>query len=132
MSSGDDAWGRFARPLLASRMAIAGLDWTYEHGAGATLHALRPDGREARVLDLVGGYGAALFGHAHPALVAVAQEALRTKRSIQAQASVRADAGRLAAALSERIGRSTGREYVSTFASTGAESIEAAMKHAEM
>jgi acetylornithine/succinyldiaminopimelate/putrescine aminotransferase/predicted amino acid dehydrogenase len=121
-----------ARPELARLMRALGLEVTYVRAEGDWMEHETPGGFRRRVLDMLGGYGANLFGHHHPELVATMRQALDDKAPIQAQASCRAWAGELAAALSERIGRSTGRDYIVTLANTGAEAIEAALKHAEL
>jgi acetylornithine/succinyldiaminopimelate/putrescine aminotransferase/predicted amino acid dehydrogenase len=75
-------------------------------------------------LDLLGGYGANLFGHNHPELVATAQGLLDAKIPMLAQASCRGGAARLAEELCRRLG-----DYVVTFTNSGAETVEAAVKH---
>lgn len=126
-----DHYKTFARPEPGRLMKALGLDITYVRAEGDTLEYEHDGGRRA-VLDLLGGYGATLFGHHHPALVAELQAALTSRAPVMAQASWRAWAGELAKALSDRIGATTGREYVVTLANTGAEAIEAALKHAEL
>jgi acetylornithine/succinyldiaminopimelate/putrescine aminotransferase/predicted amino acid dehydrogenase len=121
-----------ARPELARLMRALGLEVTYVRAEGDWMEHETPGGFRRRVLDMLGGYGANLFGHHHPELVATLRQVLDDKAPIQAQASCRAWAGEVAAALSERIGRTTGRNYIVTLANTGAEAIEAALKHAEL
>ncbi|MDB5101584.1 MAG: aminotransferase class-III [Cyanobacteria bacterium RYN_339] len=121
-----------ARPELGRLMRALGLDVTYVQAEGDWMEYEAAGGYRRRVLDLLGGYGAGLFGHHHPVLVAALRQALDEKAPVQAQASVRAWAGEVAAGLGERIGRSTGRHYVVTLSNTGAEAVEAAIKHAEL
>ena len=78
------------------------------------------------MLDLVGGYGSLLFGHHHPVLVREAQRLLAEGRPIHSQGSRHALAGRLARELSTR----AGGDYRVVFGNSGAEAVEAAMKHA--
>ena len=75
------------------------------------------------MLDLVGGYGANLFGHHHPELVAVAHRHFEERRPFHAQASCRPGAARLAESLCRQLG-----DYVVTFTNSGAETIEAALE----
>ena len=119
-----DAYGRGCRPALARLLSAIGLDVVYERGQGDTLW-LRRDGRLAPILDLVGGYGANLFGHHHPELVAVARRCFDEQVPFHAQASVRPGAARLAEALRQRVG-----DYVVILTNSGTETIEAALKHA--
>ncbi|MFP5502808.1 MAG: aminotransferase class III-fold pyridoxal phosphate-dependent enzyme, partial [Candidatus Sericytochromatia bacterium] len=121
----------FARPETGRLLRALGLDVTYLRAEGDRM-VYEHRGERREVTDLMGGYGANLFGHHHPALVAALRQALDDRAPVQAQASCRAWAGELAAALSRRIGESTGRDYVVTFANTGAEAIEAGLKHAEL
>jgi acetylornithine/succinyldiaminopimelate/putrescine aminotransferase/predicted amino acid dehydrogenase len=79
------------------------------------------------VLDMLGGYGANLFGHHHPELVDEARRLLDARVPINAQASCRGGAARLADALCRRVG-----DYVVTFTNSGTETIEAAIKHVHL
>ncbi|WP_040783351.1 aminotransferase class III-fold pyridoxal phosphate-dependent enzyme [Nocardia pneumoniae] len=119
-------FAEYNRPGLAQLLRACHLDVVYTAAEGD--HLVRADG--TRVLDLVGGFGAALFGHNHPALVRAATALLNQQAPFVAQGSVRPGATRLARRLSESVGASTGREYVVTFGSTGADAVEAAIRHA--
>ena len=66
------------------------------------------------------------MGHSHPALVAEAQRLLAEGRPIHSQGSRHDLAGRLARELTRR----AGDDYRVVFANSGAEAVEAAMKHA--
>ncbi|TYC66461.1 aminotransferase class III-fold pyridoxal phosphate-dependent enzyme [Streptomyces sp. CB01881] len=83
-----------------------------------------------RVLDLVGGAGASLFGHNHPDLLETARRCLDEQVPFNAQASIRPAAAELAERLSQAVGATTGASYVVTLGSTGADAVEAAVKHA--
>jgi acetylornithine/succinyldiaminopimelate/putrescine aminotransferase/predicted amino acid dehydrogenase len=114
------------KPWLEALLGTLGLDVAYEHGHGDFLYYRDHGGREVEVLDLVGGFGALLLGHSHPVLVAEAQRLLARGTPHHAQGS-RANASRqLARALAER----AGGDFTAVFASTGAEAVEAALKHA--
>jgi acetylornithine/succinyldiaminopimelate/putrescine aminotransferase/predicted amino acid dehydrogenase len=120
------------RPRLAKLLAAIGLDVVYTRGEGDFLTYRDDFGRERVVLDMLGGYGAALFGHNHPELVARAHAVLAARRPFVAQASVRPYAGLLGERLSTLLGRATGQDYVVTLANSGTEAVEAAIKHAEL
>jgi acetylornithine/succinyldiaminopimelate/putrescine aminotransferase len=126
------SYGRFLKPRVAEMLEAVGLDVAYERAEGDYLFYRDASGDEVKVLDLLGGFGASLFGHNHPDLVARAQTVLVARRPFNAQASLRPLAGKLAERLSERVKRGTGRDYVVTLAATGTEAIEAALKLAEM
>ena len=122
-----------ARPRLMELLRAIGLDVEYQHAVGDHLwYRDEASGGEVKVLDLLGGYGATLFGHNNPRIVARARQMLDDRRPFHAQASVRGLAGELAERLSRRVSEVTGRRYVATFANSGAEAVEAAVKHAEM
>ena len=90
------------KPRLNQLLRTLRLDVSYERAQGDYLFYRDQAAREVAVLDLVGGYGSLLFGHAHPVLVAEAQRSLSSGRPIHAQASRRDYAARLARALSQR------------------------------
>jgi len=117
--------GRF-KPRLNSLLRTMGLDITFERGEGDTLFYRDTTGQEIEVLDLVGGYGSLLLGHAHPALTREAQRLLSSGRPLHAQGSHQEYSGRLAAELSRR----AGGDYCAVFANSGTEAVEIAIKHA--
>ncbi len=128
-------FARHARPEMARLLRSLNLEVSYRAGQGDYLLVDAPTGAGQRttgdrVLDLVGGAGASLFGHNHPALVEVARQSLDDQIPFNAQASIRPWAARLAERLSALVGTSTGSSYVVTLGSTGADAVEAAMKHA--
>jgi acetylornithine/succinyldiaminopimelate/putrescine aminotransferase/predicted amino acid dehydrogenase len=114
------------KPRLNQLLHTLRLDVSYERGQGDQLYYRDPGGREIEVLDLVGGYGSLLLGHAHPALVAEAQRLFASGRPTHAQGSRRDYAGQLARALSRR----AQGDFCVIFGNSGAEAVEAAMKHA--
>src|ERR1051326_3186280 len=103
MDSEMNDYGRFCRPNLVQLLEAMGVEAPYERAEGDFLWQNR-DGRLVKVLDLVGGYGALLFGHNHPELVNELQRALCDKAPMLAQGSIRSSAGKLARALNERLG----------------------------
>src|SRR5438270_1607659 len=117
-------YGRFCRPNLVQLLEAMGADAPYERAEGDFLWQNR-DGQLVKVLDMVGCYGAMLFGHNHPELVAELQKAVCEKVPMLAQGSCRMSAGKLARALNERLG-----DYMVVFTNSGTETIEAALKHA--
>jgi acetylornithine/succinyldiaminopimelate/putrescine aminotransferase/predicted amino acid dehydrogenase len=121
-----NSYGHFCRPGLVRLLEALGLDATYVKAEGDHVYYER-GGKLVRILDLLGGYGANLFGHHHPDLTAEARRLLDAKVPIHAQASCRGGAGRLAAALCQRVG-----DYVVTFTNSGTETTEAAIKHAHL
>jgi acetylornithine/succinyldiaminopimelate/putrescine aminotransferase/predicted amino acid dehydrogenase len=121
-----NSYGHFCRPGMVPLLQALGLDATYLKAEGDYLYYER-GGTLVRVLDLLGGYGANLFGHHHPELIAEARRLFDAKVPINAQASCRDGAARLAAELCRRVG-----DYVVTFTNSGTETIEAAIKHVHL
>ena len=121
-----NSYGHFCRPAMVPLLEALGLDATYLMAEGDYLY-YRRNGSLVKVLDMLGGYGANLFGHHHPALVAEARRLLDARVPINAQASCRGGAARLAEALCRRVG-----DYVVTFTNSGTETIEAAIKHVHL
>jgi acetylornithine/succinyldiaminopimelate/putrescine aminotransferase/predicted amino acid dehydrogenase len=120
-----DDFYQMIKPQLCGLLDLLRIGVVFERGQGDYLYHTR-DGEEVPVLDLVGGYGSLLFGHNHPVLVAEAQRLLGEGRPIHSQGSRHALAGRLASELTRR----AGGDYRVVFTNSGAEAVEAAMKHA--
>jgi acetylornithine/succinyldiaminopimelate/putrescine aminotransferase/predicted amino acid dehydrogenase len=114
----------YCRPKLADLMQALRLDKEYVRASGLWLE----DSEGHRVLDLIGGFGAAILGHNPPALVAGMVEDLQAQIPFNAQSSRREEAGRLAQKLSGLTG--VGDGYLVNFSNSGTEAVEAAIKHA--
>jgi acetylornithine/succinyldiaminopimelate/putrescine aminotransferase len=126
-----DAYGTHARPELVRRLAALRLDRQFIAARGDRLWYT--EGHSTReVLDLVGGYGATILGHNHPGIIAAARAALGNELPIHAQVSIRSYTGRLARMLSDKLKAVSGRDFVATFCSTGAEAVEAGLRHAHL
>src|SRR6185503_12873126 len=120
-----DDFYQMIKPQLCGLLDLLRIGVVFDRAQGDYLYYQR-DGEEVGVLDLVGGYGSLLFVHHHPALVAEAQRLLADGRPVHAQGSRHALAGRLARELARR----AGGDYRVVFTNSGAEAVEAAMKHA--
>lgn len=121
-------YARGCRPKLTELLSCVGLDVTYTRARGAYLYRTGPDGREVPVLDLVGGFGTGLLGHNHPELRELFRTQLDAEMPFMAQAAVRQEAGLLAEAINGLL--PTASHYLCHLSNSGAESIEAALKHA--
>lgn len=116
---------RLLKARLCELLDLLRIGVVFERAQGDRLW-YRQDGQEIEILDLVGGFGSLLLGHNHPALVAEAQRLLAAGVPVHAQGSRRETAGRLAVELSRRCGG----DFRVVLANSGAEAVEAAMKHA--
>ncbi|MGW6568816.1 aspartate aminotransferase family protein [Streptomyces sp. NPDC054975] len=123
-----------AEPHLRETLGTAGLDVDYVRAEGNTLFHLDENGQEIPVVDFAGGYGSLLLGHNNPEIVARAKEILDSGAPVHAQFSRNSHASSLAARLNGIVQREVGSDepYLAIFANSGAEAIEAAVKHAEL
>lgn len=121
----------YSRPELAKKLALLGLDITFTRGDGPFLYYIH-DENEVEILDLVGGYGALLWGHNHPALVKCMMDFLLQKCPNLAQMSIRKNTAILAEALSHELSNPIHPSYITTMVNTGAEAVETAIKHAAL
>ena len=117
------------RPDFGAALREMHLDVDYTRAHGDRLTGSR-GAATIEAIDMLGGFGSTLFGHNHPALVSVLVEALTEQRPQFVQLSNRTSAGTLARELSLRLGQLTGRDYNAVLGSTGAEMVDAALKHA--
>jgi acetylornithine/succinyldiaminopimelate/putrescine aminotransferase/predicted amino acid dehydrogenase len=120
-----DDFYQLIKPQLCGLLDLLRIGVVFERASGNHLYHRR-NGEEVGVLDLVGGYGSLLWGHHHPVLVAEAHRLLSEGRPIHSQGSRHALAGLLARELTKR----AGGDYRVVFTNSGAEAVEAGMKHA--
>ncbi|MHA7961798.1 aspartate aminotransferase family protein [Streptomyces sp. L500] len=123
-----------AEPFLLEWLASVGLDVEYVRAEGNTLYYRDADGGEVPVVDYAGGYGSLMLGHNNPEIVALAKSLLDGGVPVHAQFSRHPYANQVAGALNTILQRELGTTdaYSAIFANTGAEAIEAAIKHAEL
>ncbi|MBF0502036.1 MAG: aminotransferase class III-fold pyridoxal phosphate-dependent enzyme [Candidatus Riflebacteria bacterium] len=124
-----DRYIMYAKPGLGRLLNAFGLGITYERAKGDYVWYRDAAGNEVKVLDLVGSFGATLLGHNPPALIDRLIELMRGDSPQFVQGSIRAGASDLAARLAEAARIKLATEYQSTFFSTGAEAVEASIKH---
>ncbi len=134
MSESISRYQQHVKPQLSKILAALGLDVAYTRAEGDTLYYRGVDGGEVAVLDLIGGYGSTILGHHHPAITAAAHELLDRQVPVHAQFSLRERAGELAARLNHIVQRElkSDETFNVSFANSGAEAIEIAIKHAEL
>jgi len=126
-------YAKYVKKAVAEVLDATGQAVYYHRGEGNTLYYRDGDGAEVPVLDLLGGYGALILGHNHPQIIAEAHRLLGQGVPLHAQFSLREPAGELAGRLNEIVAPQTGGEAFNvTFANSGAEAVEAAIKHAEL
>ena len=130
---GDLSWkyATYCRPKMGALMQAVRLDKQYHAAKMDRMYYDNEKGEEIEVLDFLGGYGSTLFGHNHPALVSVVRENYEKNLPFACQASCRSEAALLCEKLSEMMFSRTRRNFVITLGNSGAEAVEAAVKHAE-
>lgn len=115
----------FCKPKLADLLSALKLDFEAESASGSYIES--KDGRS--ILDLVSGFGTAILGHNHPELIKTAIHNLSNNIPINVQGTLRNTSGKLANRLNELL-PNRDHEYCVNFSNSGAETIEAAIKHA--
>ncbi|MFE3329638.1 aspartate aminotransferase family protein [Streptomyces sp. NPDC059176] len=129
-----DEQPELAEPYLLGFLSSVGLDVEYTRAEGNTLYYEDPGHGEVAVFDAAGGYGSLFFGHNHPEIVGLAKDLLERRAPVLAQFSRHRDANAVATELNRIVHRELGSDepYFAIFANSGAEGIEAAVKHAEL
>ncbi len=124
----------YCKPSLAAALHSVGLDYCFHRAKGQYLYCYDENGNEQAILDLLGGYGATILGHNHPEMIRVLQEQIDQGTAFHNQFSIRTGAADLAAFINPLLQQETGwnEPFMCAFSSTGAESVEVALKHAEM
>ena len=127
--NGSSLYAKYCRPKLSDLIESVKLDSVYTRARGPYLYRQDPvSGEEEQVLDLVGGFGAGLFGHNNPEIKDFLKARLDEDIPFLAQSSQREEAGRLAKHINELL---PGEEsYICHLANSGAEAVEAILKHA--
>lgn len=124
---------QYCKPSLSGALHALGLDKTFHRASAGKLYYTDEQNNEQEVLDLLGGYGAVLIGHNHPRLIDVATRNYAIQRPFNNQFSVRNGAAELALQLNGLLQEEAHckENFLFSFTSTGAESIEIAITHAE-
>lgn len=118
-----EKYRRHVNPLWEGALREIGLLRSFVGGEGAYL--IDSDG--TRFLDMVGGYGAAVLGHGHPALTEALSDAVRSSAPGIVPWGICPEAGELASRLISLAANDLEKVH---FASGGAEAIETALKFA--
>ena len=124
----------YCKPTLAAALHSVGLDHNFHRAEAQYLYYRDKQDQEHQVLDLLGGYGAVILGHNHPLLLKTLTQQIEKGTAFHNQFSLRSGAADLAERLNPVLQQETGwqEKFLCAFASTGAESVEVALKHAEM
>lgn len=128
-----DSYITLCKPTLSKALLSIGLDKKYFKASGNYLYYHNSQGEEVEVLDLLGGYGATLIGHFHPQIGSRYKDYIEQQVPFHNQFSIREGAGELSALLNKRLCDETHYRdgFQFCYTSTGAETMEIALKHAE-
>lgn len=127
--SSEANYGFYARPMTSKLLAAMELSKNYIRGENDYLY-YEQNGKNHRVLDLTGGYGANLLGHRHPRLLQKIEQWYNEGTPSLTQGSLRKSSGDLAKRISETLQAETGEgPWVTTLSNSGTEAVEAALKH---
>ncbi|MBS0031774.1 aminotransferase class III-fold pyridoxal phosphate-dependent enzyme [Chitinophaga sp. 22321] len=122
------SYNKYARPGLSKLMRLLRIDKFYYKGIADYLYYKPAGGEEdVQVVDFVGGYGSLLLGHNHPAMKAYIHELLDSGLPVHTQLSEKYHTGLLCEKISELV--NPDEKYITTLTNSGAESVEAAIKH---
>ncbi|MCZ6573677.1 MAG: aminotransferase class III-fold pyridoxal phosphate-dependent enzyme [Planctomycetota bacterium] len=124
-----DLYASYCRPKLAELLRSLQLDVAYEKASGSyVFHREEQDGELTQVLDLVSGFGAGLLGHNNRELKRVLVERLTEDIPMLTQSAIRPGAAELARKLNGLVPAKG--KYLCNLTNSGAEAVEAALKHA--
>ncbi|HLD66457.1 MAG TPA: aminotransferase class III-fold pyridoxal phosphate-dependent enzyme [Pseudomonas sp.] len=124
-------YARYTRPGLSKLLQAVRLDIVYKRAQGDHLY-YEKNGEEVPVLDMLGGFGASLFGHLFEPFVSLQKAYLDAGVPFLAQGSCRTNTALVGERLDRMLSARTGSHYVSVLLNTGADAAEAALKHAEL
>lgn len=127
------SYQNLVRPKYVELMHALGLYCQFHRAEAHILYTRDHEGNELAVMDCLGGYGAALFGHNPRFIIQEATSMLQRGIPFHAQLSIREEAGLLAAELIAAINAESGskQKWIASFSNSGAEAVEVAIKHAE-
>jgi len=125
------SYSTYSRPGLSRLLQTLKLQQCYVRAEGNHLY-YSDQSKEVPVLDALGGYGSCIFGHNYAPLVNCYQNMLNKKVPFLAQGSTRVNTALLGETLSTMLKDRFGDDYVSITLNTGADAVEAAIKHSEM
>lgn len=119
---------KYNQGYLQELLSLLKLDKEYREATGNYLYSYEGNDK-VRYLDLAGGYGSLLLGHNHPEIVNTATKVLDQNVCFHHQLSVKPNLNRLCKKINDLINERTGSGYNITILNTGAEAVEAAIKH---
>jgi len=126
-----DLYSKYSRPGLSKLLKTLKMQQCYTRAQGNNLYYTKA-GSEIEVLDVLGGFGACILGHNHEVLVNHYQEMLLKQTPFLAQASTRVNTALLGKKLNGLLSNRFNENFISITLNTGADAVEAAIKHSEL
>jgi acetylornithine/succinyldiaminopimelate/putrescine aminotransferase/predicted amino acid dehydrogenase len=121
---------KFSNPRMATLLEALKIDVRFEKGERDFLY-FQKNGKQKKVLDLVGGFGSGLLGHDHPDVKKAMKNFLDSSQpALNSQGSQYYYPSILARELNKLFSKSTGKFFKVQFANTGSEAMEIALHHA--
>jgi acetylornithine/succinyldiaminopimelate/putrescine aminotransferase/predicted amino acid dehydrogenase len=122
---------KYVRPELGKVLSALKLDVIYKKALGDKMFC-EMDGRETIVSDFLGGFGSTILGHNHPDIIAELKYCQDHSVPQHAQASLKKETALLAETLNSLTQKKMNDErvFITTFANSGTEAVEVALKHA--
>lgn len=122
---------KYVRPELGKVLSALKLDVVYKKAVGDKMFC-EMNGKETIVSDFLGGFGSTILGHNHPEILSEMKFCQDNLIPQHAQASLKKETALLAETLNSLTQRkmSDEREFITTFANSGTEAVEVALKHA--
>jgi acetylornithine/succinyldiaminopimelate/putrescine aminotransferase/predicted amino acid dehydrogenase len=126
-----ESYQNYVKPQLGQLLRILRLDKNFQSASGDQMTYVASE-QTRTVYDFLGGYGSAILGHNPRFLLDEIDQFFKNKRVIQAQASLRSESALLAQLIHTQVSAElkTTDTFISTFASTGTEATEIALKNA--
>ncbi len=125
------SYKNYVRPELGKVLGALKLDVVFTRASGDKMYC-EINGQETAVCDFLGGFGSTILGHNHPGILKEMKNCLDQEIPQHAQASLKKETALLAEKLNTLVQRSLNEErtFITTFANSGTEAVEVALKHA--
>ncbi len=124
-------YAQYVKPFVGRLLSKIKIDKNYHRSFKNKMY-YKEGGQEIEVIDFISGYGSLLLGHNNENIAQRAIDLLQEQVPIHAQLSEKNYPAQLAKILSSELESKTGSRYISTFANTGTEATEAALKHLKL
>lgn len=121
---------QYVRPELGKVLSALKLDNIYESSFGDQLF-YHKNNVKISVSDFLGGFGSTILGHNHPKIIETLKSCQDLLLPQHAQGSLKKESAVLAEKLNHftKLKLQDSRDFVVTFANSGTESVEVALKH---